>query len=342
MADMQQQQRQPALQDQRQQPQMVGAALCYCIMSWLMVAVMLWRSTLAFNPDGIAQYTVLIVGMQFLVILLPALVYLIMTGRLRQVLAPIRVRDGLSAIGLAIFGMLPVLLLNLIWVTVMIQLKLPGDAMVLPVAEGAGQTMLLAVALAMTPGLCEEFMFRGVLLGGLERSTDTKKAILLSAILFGLAHMNLQQLLVAFVLGLVIGYLYVKTRSIWPGILYHTTHNALMVLMYQGLMSTLEEAPTALASMLISVTQPAVDLDQVLSGISQTQMMLIAGAVLLIPAAISLAIYVLILRGFSRRQPLAPPPPKQPVQRMGLLTRILLIVGALPALASIVLQFFSL
>lgn len=338
MADLEQRTQDTAVQVQPGRRQMAGAALCYCVVSWLMVGVMLWRSNLNISPEGVAQYTVLMIGMQVGIILLPALIYLMVTGRLRQVLAPVRIRDGLCAIGLAIFGMLPVLLINLLWVALLMLLKLPGDALALPVAEGAGQTMLLAIALAMTPGLCEEFMFRGVLLGGLDRATGMKKAIFLSALLFGLAHMNLQQLLVTFLLGLVIGYLYVKTRSIWPGILYHTAHNALMVLLYQAVIKMAQAAPPVAMAM---VGQPAGNIEELLAGISQSQMLLIAAAVLLIPAAISLAIYLLILRGVSRRQPLAPPRPAQPEMRMGALSRVLLALGALPAVVTLAMQLLS-
>jgi sodium transport system permease protein len=52
-------------------------------------------------------------------------------------------------------------------------------------------------------------------------------AIAGSAAFFGITHSLLQQSLSAFVLGLVIGYLTLRTGSLFPGMLYHLTHNSL-------------------------------------------------------------------------------------------------------------------
>jgi sodium transport system permease protein len=88
--------------------------------------------------------------------------------------------------------------------------------------------VLLLVAL--TPAICEELAFRGFILSGLRRMGHTWGAIALAALFFGVAHGLLQQSLSAFAVGLVIGYIVVKTGSLWPGVLFHFTHNGLAVL----------------------------------------------------------------------------------------------------------------
>jgi sodium transport system permease protein len=87
---------------------------------------------------------------------------------------------------------------------------------------------LLVICLA--PAICEELAFRGFILSGLRRMGHTWGAIVLTSLFFGLAHGILQQSLGAAVVGLVIGYIAVKTGSLLPGVLYHGVHNSLSLL----------------------------------------------------------------------------------------------------------------
>jgi sodium transport system permease protein len=89
--------------------------------------------------------------------------------------------------------------------------------------------VLLLIGLA--PAVCEELAFRGFILSGLRRLGHKWSAIVLTSLFFGLTHFMLQQSLSAFVVGIVIGYVAVKTGSIWPGLLYHAVHNSLSVLL---------------------------------------------------------------------------------------------------------------
>ena len=88
----------------------------------------------------------------------------------------------------------------------------------------------LVLLLALLPAVCEELAFRGFVLNGLRRSGHKWGAILVTSALFGVVHMLLQQSLSAFLIGIVIGYVAVKTNSIWPAMLFHFTHNSLAVL----------------------------------------------------------------------------------------------------------------
>jgi sodium transport system permease protein len=85
---------------------------------------------------------------------------------------------------------------------------------------------------ALVPAVCEELAFRGFILSGLERGHRTWSAIVLSAILFGFLHVLMslyQQLFNATLLGLVLGLLAVRSRSIVPGMVFHLINNALGV-----------------------------------------------------------------------------------------------------------------
>jgi sodium transport system permease protein len=85
---------------------------------------------------------------------------------------------------------------------------------------------------ALAPAICEEFAFRGFILSGLEHQHDTRSAILLSALMFGFLHVLLslfQQLFNATLLGIVLGLLAVRSKSILPGLIFHFLNNAIAV-----------------------------------------------------------------------------------------------------------------
>jgi sodium transport system permease protein len=89
----------------------------------------------------------------------------------------------------------------------------------------AAWPLLLVFVVVLPP--CEEIAFRGFILGGLQRRFSPWTAIVVSSLLFALYHMNVFQFLPAFLLGLVLGLLATRTRSIWPGVLLHALQNFL-------------------------------------------------------------------------------------------------------------------
>jgi membrane protease YdiL (CAAX protease family) len=74
--------------------------------------------------------------------------------------------------------------------------------------------------------LLEEFIFRGIVLKKFLLNYSPTKAIVLSSVIFGIAHLNPWQFIGAFFMGLLIGWIYWKTKSIWPGIFIHFTNNS--------------------------------------------------------------------------------------------------------------------
>lgn len=88
--------------------------------------------------------------------------------------------------------------------------------------------------ICMLAPLMEEILFRGAmipaLLGWWGKRTSTMKArwaaIATSALLFALAHMNPAQIPHAFIVGMLLGWLYTKTHSIAPGLLIHWINNS--------------------------------------------------------------------------------------------------------------------
>lgn len=83
---------------------------------------------------------------------------------------------------------------------------------------------------ALLPGLVEETLFRGVLYSRLRRANPIK-GILLSALFFGIAHMNFQQFCYAFFLGIVFGFLIEATDSIFASMTAHMVFNGSSILL---------------------------------------------------------------------------------------------------------------
>jgi sodium transport system permease protein len=83
------------------------------------------------------------------------------------------------------------------------------------------------LTLAVVPAVCEELVFRGLILNGLRRRYEPWKAIGLSSFFFAVYHMNVFQFLPALVLGIVLGMLAQESRSLAPAILFHLVHNGL-------------------------------------------------------------------------------------------------------------------
>ena len=93
--------------------------------------------------------------------------------------------------------------------------------------RGALGNVLLVLAITASPAICEELVFRGVLLRAFNTALPTALAIGLSAALFASMHLSVHRLLPTFMLGCVAGAIVMSTRSILPAMLFHGLHNTL-------------------------------------------------------------------------------------------------------------------
>jgi membrane protease YdiL (CAAX protease family) len=80
--------------------------------------------------------------------------------------------------------------------------------------------------------VCEELVFRGAILRALLRWRRGWAAITISALLFSLVHANPVQMPHAFVIGLLLGWLYYRTDSVVPGVVYHWVNNSIAYVVY--------------------------------------------------------------------------------------------------------------
>ena len=98
-----------------------------------------------------------------------------------------------------------------------------SDAAMFERMTSGGPISLIMICLVAP--MVEEMLCRGVILRGFLRQYARWPAILGSALLFGLWHMNIYQCVAGFIIGVVLGWLYERTRSLWPCILLHASYN---------------------------------------------------------------------------------------------------------------------
>jgi sodium transport system permease protein len=100
-------------------------------------------------------------------------------------------------------------------------------------AHSPGRLAWLLLAVALTPALCEEAVFRGVLLSS-TRQLPPWRAVLLNGVVFGAFHLSFEspvRFLPTAWVGIVIAWGVLRSGSIWTGVLMHLLNNASIVLL---------------------------------------------------------------------------------------------------------------
>ena len=90
--------------------------------------------------------------------------------------------------------------------------------------------IFMIIYTAIIPAVFEELLFRGAIMGSLRRYGDGV-AILVSSILFALAHQHLTAALNAFLVGIILGYFIVRTGSLRAGMYMHFFYNFSIIIL---------------------------------------------------------------------------------------------------------------
>ena len=92
--------------------------------------------------------------------------------------------------------------------------------------------VILLIETCVIAPIFEETLYRGILLKGLINKYNSKKAIVYSSLIFGIAHLNIPQGINAFLLGLILGTVFYYTRSIYLCMIMHFANNLLVNFVY--------------------------------------------------------------------------------------------------------------
>lgn len=90
------------------------------------------------------------------------------------------------------------------------------------------QYLVYVLVSCLVPAVCEELLFRGVILSGMKQY-GAKIAIVISSLIFMLMHGNAEQTVHQFIVGLVVGYLFFATGNLWLGVIVHFFNNFISV-----------------------------------------------------------------------------------------------------------------
>ncbi|MEO9591354.1 type II CAAX endopeptidase family protein, partial [Rhodopirellula bahusiensis] len=117
------------------------------------------------------------------------------------------------------------------WISTMYPLSDQAVEAMLPFTQQIASAPWTSVILLMAfvPAICEEITFRGFIFGGLVRGGHPLRAVLVTALMFGISHGVLQQSISATFMGLLLGWIALRTGSVLPGIAIHFCNNAMSV-----------------------------------------------------------------------------------------------------------------
>lgn len=132
----------------------------------------------------------------------------------------------------ALAGVMTAISLGSLWMLALEGLGARLVSQEIPAADGSGALMGLVLTYCALPGVFEELLFRGFILGAWERR-GTLYALVVSTILFSMLHGSIVGLPTQLMLGFAIGYLVINTDSLYAGMIYHTAHNAALVALSQ-------------------------------------------------------------------------------------------------------------
>ena len=90
--------------------------------------------------------------------------------------------------------------------------------------------VIAIIFVGIIPALFEELFFRGFILDGLSQNYSKRKAIIISALLFGLIHLNPWQFFTGFIIGLIVAWICIETKSILLCIYIHLFNNVMYTL----------------------------------------------------------------------------------------------------------------
>ncbi len=199
----------------------------------ILVALFFGKLAVTEMPSDFAAMSMLVLIPQFGLILAPTLLMATMlTTSLRKSL---RIRMPMwTTLPLSVLlgvTLHPLYVSLAQWISYTYPMSEQASAAMRPFGEmiGSAPWMSVVFLMALVPAVCEELAFRGFIFGGLVRNDSKLRAVIVTALLFGISHGVLQQSIAASCMGVLLGWVALRTGSVLPGMLIHFTNNALSV-----------------------------------------------------------------------------------------------------------------
>lgn len=199
------------------------------------------------------RWSVLII--QYGIILLPILIVMKMKGvhvSDQFKFKSISFKTGFKVVLITLFALPIAYTLNLLVNYILIKLDL-FQLQVMDFGDTSGPLNIgiIVFLVAVSPGICEEFFFRGMMWSTYEKKMPPFKAMVLTGIMFGLFHFNLQNLMLPTFLGVIFAWFVYTTDSIYSSMIAHGLFNligsVIMILNQRG--PAIEDVDTTLTIM---------------------------------------------------------------------------------------------
>lgn len=220
------------MRERHELPSLGNAILC----GLMILVIKFFVSIAATPPSDWSSFSLQTVIILVTSVAVPALFMAIMLTRSPR--KSLRIRP--CTIPAACAAVLAAICLNplLMWFTALVMtIYPPGPEMlsmqsnVQAILDGAPSIWAILLIFAVAPAVLEELAYRGFILSGFQSLRSKWHAILLTSLLFGVAHSVIQQTVITSVAGVILGIIAVQTRSLIPCILFHATHNGLTVML---------------------------------------------------------------------------------------------------------------
>lgn len=91
------------------------------------------------------------------------------------------------------------------------------------------QALLIFYAIIVGPFI-EEIVFRGVLLPAIANKTNITFGLIFSTLIWSLLHLQINVIIFTFIFGIILGYVYYKSKSLWPSYITHVLKNLMAVI----------------------------------------------------------------------------------------------------------------
>ncbi len=207
------------------------AIFCFTVVWLILMRVVVGETTLSDNAsDWLFSFLIQVIGLGAV----PIVLYKfwvkedITTGfSLKFKIKPV---IYLIAIGVGIALHFLIVSISIIWQNVAILMGYTPTNSVGTIYSGPEVLILGILTSAVLPAVFEEITYRGLGMQMFASTGNEKIKVIMTAVLFGLGHQFIMQTGYAFVAGLVLGFIAVKSRSIVPGMIVHFINNFFSVI----------------------------------------------------------------------------------------------------------------